>query len=84
MLVVQGKDKPRLQASEHLLFRRVTVTWPSGVDRELMEVMLTHWTQATSQVCCFCPLQQQVPLVISVHGSLFAHHILVVFCRMKT
>ena len=32
MLAVQGKDKPRLQASKHLLFKKVTMTTPGGVD----------------------------------------------------
>ena len=78
MLVVHGKDKPGRQANGRLFS---TGTWLRGVDRGSMEMMMNSLTQTISQVCCFCPLQQQVQLVILMHGSLSAHDILVVLCR---
>ena len=45
-----------------------------------MKVMMIHWTQTKSQVCCFCPLQQRVPLVALF---LFAYRVSVILCNKK-
>ncbi len=81
MLVVQGNDKAGRQASGRLLSKGITGTWLRDVDRGSMEVMMNSQIQTTSQVCGFCPLQQQVQLVILMHGSLSAHHVSLVLCR---